>query len=94
VRYAHWDLSQVYLTDSRSGDILCRLYPQDKQSNARGVRRPLKPLAPAIAQRPAESAPARTDVRMAPLLAKLINQQNATGLPPAYLPKDQPAEES
>jgi len=94
VRYAHWDLSQVYLTDERSGEILCRLYPQDKQSNARGVRRPLEPLAPAVAQRPAESAPARTDARMAPLLAKLIDQQSATGLPPAYLPKDEPSEQS
>ncbi len=49
VRYAQWDLSQVYLLDERSGQILCRLYPQDKQSNARGVRRPLEPLAGAAA---------------------------------------------
>jgi hypothetical protein len=47
VRYAQWDLSRVHLLDERSGQILCRLYPQDKQSNARGVRRSLEPLASA-----------------------------------------------
>lgn len=95
VRYAQWDLSQVYLIDERSAEILCRLYPQDKQSNARGVRRPLEPLAGAATDRATEAAAApRTDARMAPLLAKLMAHQTATGLPPAYLPKDEPSEES
>jgi putative transposase len=100
VRYAQWDLSQVYLIDERSGEILCRLYPQDKRANARGMRRPLEPLANVNADRGCgaanatdETAP-RTEARMAPLLAKLIAQQSATGLPPAYLPKDEPSEES
>jgi transposase InsO family protein len=86
VRYAQWDLSQVHLLDERSGKILCRLYPQDKQSNARGVRRPLEPVAttpPNTAGRP--EAP-RACPSMAPLLVKLMAQQSATGLPPAYLP--------
>ena len=94
VRYAQWDLSQVYLLDERSERILCRLYPQDKTSNARAVRRPLQPLASAGPDRAAEVAAPRPEARMAPLLAKLIAQQAATGLPPAYLPKDEPAEES
>jgi transposase InsO family protein len=94
VRYAQWDLSQVHLLDERSGQILCRLYPQDKTSNARAVRRPLEPLAATLPERPAEAAAPRPEARMAPLLAKLIAQQAATGLPPAYLPKDEPAEES
>jgi putative transposase len=92
VRYAQWDLSQVYLVDERSGKILCRLYPQDKHSNARGVRRPLDPLATAqpdtavdVAEVPRASGP------MAPLLIKLMAQQSATGLPPAYLPKEEPS---
>ena len=90
VRYATWDLSQVHLLDERSGRILCRLYPQDKQANARGVRRPLEPLATAPDPQPAAAgaASARSDGALAPLLAKLIAQQAATGLPPAYLPKD------
>jgi hypothetical protein len=94
VRYAQWDLSQVYLIDERSGQILCRLYPQDKQSNARGVRRPLEPLAGAPPDEAAGAATARASGGVAPLLAKLIAQQSASGLPPAYLPKDEPSEES
>jgi hypothetical protein len=31
---------------------------------------------------------------MAPLLARLIDQQAATGLPPAYLPKDDEGEDT
>jgi len=100
VRYAQWDLSQVYLVDERNGEILCRLYPQDKQRNARGVRRALEPLAGAAPQRGCDAAnitdatAPRTEGRMAPLLAKLIAQQTTTGLPPAYLPKDEPSEET
>ena len=95
VRYASWDLSQVHLVDERSGRILCRLYPQDKQRNASGVRAPLEPLAhggAAVHQTPAATATTATGA--APLLEKLLAQQAATGLPPAYLPKDeQPPEE-
>jgi hypothetical protein len=94
VRYAQWDLSRVYLLDERSGEILCRLYPQDKQSNARGVRRSLEPLAGAPSDDAAGAAAPRATGVVAPLLAKLIAQQTATGLPPAYLPKDEPSEES
>lgn len=94
VRYAQWDLRYVYLIDERSGAIVCRLYPQDKQRNASAVRRPLEPLAGLAPERPAEAAAPRPAETMAPLLAKLIAQQATTGLPPAYLPKDEPAEES
>ena len=95
VRYASWDLSQVHLLDERSGQILCRLYPQDKQANARGVRRPLEPLAagpeawPAAGADASAAAAPRSAATMAPLLAKLMAQQAATGLPPAYLPQDE-----
>jgi hypothetical protein len=84
----------VYLLDERSRQLLCRLYPQDKQRNARGVRRPLEPLASTQPDSPASAAAPRAAGAMAPLLAKLIAQQTATGLPPAYLPKDEPSEES
>jgi transposase InsO family protein len=93
VRYAQWDLSRVYLLDERSSQILCRLYPLDKTSNARGVRRALEPLAGAAPEDGALAAP-RPAAAMAPLLAKLLAQQTASGLPPAYLPKDEPREES
>lgn len=91
VRYAAWDLSQVHLLDERSGKILCRLYPQDKQANARGVRRALEPLARTqAAQEAPDAAPPRPSAAMAPLLASLMARQASTGLPPAFLPKDEP----
>lgn len=94
VRYANWDLSQVHLLDERSGQILCRLYPQDKQSNARGVRRALEPVAGAAPAGAAGAATPRAAAAMAPLLVRLMAQQTATGLPPPYLPKDEPSEDS
>jgi transposase InsO family protein len=85
VRLAAWDLSQVHLADPRSGQLLCRLYPQDKQQNAAGRRRRKAPLIETVSL-PADDSPGKA---MAPLLRKLIAEYAATGLPPAYLPKDE-----
>jgi hypothetical protein len=82
IRYASWDLSQVHLVDGGTEKVLCRLYPQDKERNASGLRRPLDP--PCVTPSTAPSAPG-----LPPLLAKLIARQAETGLPPAYLPKDE-----
>ena len=82
VRYASWDLSLVHLVDERTEKVLCRLYPLDKERNASGLRRPLEPLS----AKPFTVAPAKG---MPPLLAQLMAKQAATGLPPAYLPKDE-----
>jgi hypothetical protein len=92
VRYARWDLTQVHLVDEHTSEVLCRLFPQDKALNARGVRRPLEPLAKRIGTAllkpvPCEDWRAASDI--APLLSKLLAQQVATGLPPPYLPLDQ-----
>jgi transposase InsO family protein len=84
VRYADWDLGLIHLVDERTGNVLARLYPQDKTLNASGLRRTLDPPANAAAE-PAPSAPAPT---IPPLLQRLLDQQSSTGLPPAYLPKD------
>ncbi len=82
VRYAGWDLSLVHLVDEHTGAVLCRLFPLDKTANASGLRRSLDPVSDrAGAVKPAGG--------MAPLLAKLIDQRAATGLPPAYLVKDE-----
>lgn len=82
IRFASWDLALVHLVDEQTGAVLCRLFPQDKNKNANGLRRSLEPVtAEPIAVKPAGG--------MAPLLAKLIEQRTATGLPPAYLPKDE-----
>ena len=92
VRYASWDLSVVHLVDERSGELLCRLYPQDKTRNATGMRAPLEPLAastPSSMSLPSTPAPPLQRGEMAPLLTKLMRERAATGLPPAYLPKDE-----
>jgi len=82
VRYASWDLSLVHLVDERTGTVLCRLFPQNKAQNASGLRR----RRDAVASEPAApSSPAG----VAPLLRKLLNQQSDSGLPAAYLPKDE-----
>jgi transposase InsO family protein len=79
VRYSSWDLATVYLSDSKSGAILCRIYPVDKKKNAQGLRAPKTP--------PHGNPPQPSSTAMAPLLQKIIAQYAATGLPPAYLPK-------
>lgn len=83
VRYASWDLSLVHLVDERTGNVLCRLFPQDKAQNASGLRRARDPNAK---EPPATPLAA---VGVAPLLEKLLKQQADAGLPPPYLPKDE-----
>jgi putative transposase len=62
--------------------VLCRLFPQDKARNADGLRRSLEAVSTEPVAAPAASG-------MAPLLARLIERQTATGLPPPYLVKDE-----
>ena len=83
LRAAAWDLSRIHLADPKTGAILCRLYPVDKHKNADG-HRALKasPAGTPTVPVPPPNAPA-------PLLQKLIKDYAATGLPPAYLPKDE-----
>lgn len=93
MRYASWDLSTVYLVDERSGQLLCRLYPQDKTRNANAMRAPLEALASTqpSSNPPTNCTPAvpSATAQRAPLLEKLLRERAATGLPPAYLPKDE-----
>ena len=62
--------------------MLCRLFPQNKVLNASGLRRTRDPDAK---EPPAE----QPDTDIPPLLKKLMKDQSDTGLPPAYLPKDE-----
>jgi transposase InsO family protein len=91
LRYAGWDLSAVDLVDPRTAEILTPLYPLDKQRHATGRRRRIAPAAANDA-----SAPPPPPSGVAPLLAALLREYAATGLPPAYLPKEpnHPEEES
>lgn len=82
LRYASWDLSRVYMADERTGEILCRIYPLNKRKNADARRRGKEPVVN-IDETDSPSS------GMAPLLRRLIADYAATGLPPAYLPKDE-----
>jgi hypothetical protein len=79
LRYASWDLTRVFLVDEKSDVELARLFPIDKARNADGVRRALDP---------ASTQPVVTESGIAPLLRKLLTEYAATGLPPAYIPKE------
>jgi transposase InsO family protein len=81
LRVARWDLSSVDLVDPRTGALLATLYPLDKHKNADGVRRVIP--SGALAPPPPDKPPG-----IAPLLRELMAEYAATGLPPAYLPKD------
>jgi len=83
LRVARWDLSSAQLVDPATGAILCRLYPLDKHKNAQG-RRALR----SSPQETPPAAPAPAAAEPAPLLQKLMKDYATTGLPPAYLPKD------
>lgn len=86
VRYARWDLSFVYLVDAKTDAVLCRIYPLDRAANATGERRILAP-GPTAATDLDPGSPPTSGV--APLLSELMARYAATGLPPAYLPKEE-----
>ena len=84
VRVARWDLASVDLVDPRTGAFLCALLPLDKQKNADGQRRAIDHGADG--DRVNDPAPPPSGI--APRLRALMAEYAATGLPPAYLPKD------
>jgi putative transposase len=81
LRVARWDLSRVELVDPRTGNPLATLLPLDKLKNADRKRR-------VLASATQQPAPAKKPAGMAPLLRELMAEYAATGLPPAYLPKN------
>lgn len=86
VRFQSWDLKEAYLVDERTGDLLARVRPLDKTRNANGQRRTLAPIGEDETTYPA--ALEGTCDRMPPLMRRMLADYAATGLPPAYLPKD------
>jgi len=82
LHYARWDLTQIDLVDSHRNTLLCRIYPLDKAANASGQRGALVPDAQ-------QETSIIEPVGMAPLMKKLMADYAATGLPPAYMPKDE-----
>jgi hypothetical protein len=84
VRYPRWDLSLVDMVDPREGTVLTRLFPLDRTANADGRRAIIDP-------RPHEVSapdPSRPHGELPPLLKQILAEYSATGLPPAYLPKN------
>jgi putative transposase len=92
VRYARWDLRRVDLVDPRSGTVLSPLYPLDRKANANGQRLLFEPQRAPL---PADKAPRPDnqglDEQLPPLLKGILAEHSATGLPPAYLPKNPPS---
>jgi transposase InsO family protein len=82
LRSPSWDKSQMTLVDANTAAPLVRLLPQDKTKNASGMRRVIKAL-------PSTPEPAGCDDRLPALLRKWLADYAATGLPPAYLPKEE-----
>lgn len=80
LRVARWDLSSVDLVDPRSGNHLATLLPIDKARNAERMRRVVHPVGEDVEARPSA---------IAPHLRALMAEYAATGLPPAYVPKDE-----
>jgi len=83
--YARWDLGRVHAVDERSGKLVARLFPLDRNRNASGERRILDPLC-------AQPEVAATG-DLPPLLMRLVEDYAASGLPPSYIPKPEPEEE-
>jgi putative transposase len=81
LQYARWDLTQVELVDSHDNTLLCRIYPLDKSENASGKCRVLE-------QDSRQSDTTVKPVGVAPLLENRMADYVATGLPPAYIPKE------
>ena len=98
VRFAHlralylrapgWDKSTMTLVDADTDAPLAILWPQDKAKNASGCRRVIAPDTGAAA-----ASPAPGDKPLPALLKKWLADYAATGLPPAYLPKEECAHE-
>jgi putative transposase len=81
LRQACWDKSRLILCEPKTGDPLARLLPQDKVQNASAKRRRIAPPSDIPARLPNEPLPA--------LLRNWMAEYAATGLPPAYLPKEE-----
>lgn len=82
LRSPSWDKSLMTLVDSKTGGPLARLLPQDKAKNASGLRRTIELSV-------TEDVSNLKDKPMPALLQKWLADYAATGLPPAYLPKEE-----
>jgi len=82
IRYKSWNLSRAWVVDHKSNTQLADIYPLDKAGNFSGARRTLAPSAEELSLVDENNDP------HPPLLRKLLKEYAATGLPPAYIAKD------
>ena len=83
LRAPGWDKSQMTLVDPDTDAPLVRLFPQDKTKNASGKRRLIQPDETTASVVPSLDKP------LPALLRKWMADHAATGLPPAYIPKEE-----
>lgn len=83
LRAPGWDKSQMVLVDPDTDAPLARLLPQDKTKNASGKRRLIQPQDNTV------TPVASTNRPLPALLRKWMADYAATGLPPAYIPKEE-----
>ena len=88
VRYARFDFSHVDLVDPKTGRVLSALYPLDKAKNADGIRRRRE------ASQESKLLPPLPAKGPAPLLDELMEKMREAGVPPAYMPLPDSAEDS
>ena len=90
VRYARWDLGRVDLVDPHGGTILAPIHPLDRAANADGRRAAIEPDRGPDDGTLADSTPegGGPDKPLPPLLKRILDQYSASGMPPAYLPKN------
>ena len=88
LRYARWDLSVVDIVDPRTTKVIAPIYPLDKEANASSHRRQRHDH---VVKEEGEDAAvlAAGEGKIPPLLQKLMEDYAASGLLPAYLPKDE-----
>ena len=84
VAWARWNLAEVDLIDADTAAVVAPLHPLDREANAGGRRRartgPAESVTCAAAAVPGEAG------ALAPLMAKLVAEFVATGLPPGFAP--------
>jgi hypothetical protein len=83
VGYQKWNMALAHILDERTEEPIARILPLDKERNASGRRRVLTPL-----DGPSAPPQSETQEPLPPLMRKILADYAATGLPPAYLPKD------
>lgn len=81
IRYARWDLSEVSLVSEQTGQIVCALYPINRELNASGHRRRMIPANMETEDRVSDEIP--------PYLAELIKKFEDSGLTATFIDQKQ-----